>query len=255
MTGLYLILFFLILNHIVFDFYLQPSSWVASKNRKKIKAKSLYLHALLHGIGPILIFYFIGKVEFTTCLIYCAIIMVTHLFIDIIKLYLPSNVLTYIGDQLLHLIVIVLVVFIMGHFSVESIYNTAINLIKLKYIILLISYSLVLKPVSIVISEMLKPWAGSVRSANTNGTLDSAGEKIGYFERFLVLTFILSNQFSAIGFLLAAKSVFRFGDLKNDEDKKMTEYVMLGTLISFTNVIIIGLITSFLLGYVGKIKL
>lgn len=59
------------------------------------------------------------------------------------------------------------------------------------------------------------------------------------------ITFILLNQFAAIGFLLAAKSIFRFGELQNDQDKKLTEYVMLGTLISFSISIFIGLATSY----------
>jgi hypothetical protein len=37
----------------------------------------------------------------------------------------------------------------------------------------------------------------------------------------------------AVGFLLAAKSVFRFGDLKDDHDRMRTEYVLIGTLLSF----------------------
>ena len=74
--------------------------------------------------------------------------------------------------------------------------------------------------------------------------MQAAGQNIGYLERVLVLTFILLNQFAAIGFLLAAKSVFRFGDLRQSEDKKLTEYVMLGTLTSFALTIAVGLLVS-----------
>ena len=59
-----------------------------------------------------------------------------------------------------------------------------------------------------------------------------------------VFTFILLNQLPAIGFLLAAKSVFRFGDLRQSDDKKLTEYVMLGTLSSFAITIAVGLAVS-----------
>jgi Flp pilus assembly pilin Flp len=63
----------------------------------------------------------------------------------------------------------------------------------------------------------------------------------------LILTFILIKQFEAIGFLLAAKSVFRFGDLKDESDRKRTEYILVGTLISFTITIGLGLVIGFLL--------
>jgi hypothetical protein len=61
----------------------------------------------------------------------------------------------------------------------------------------------------------------------------NAGLYIGMLERLFVFTFIILNHWEGIGFLLAAKSVFRFGDLSNANDRKLTEYVLIGTLISF----------------------
>ena len=43
-----------------------------------------------------------------------------------------------------------------------------------------------------------------------------------------------------IGFLLAAKSIFRFGELSKAQEIKTTEYVLIGTLASFTIAILIG---------------
>jgi hypothetical protein len=45
-----------------------------------------------------------------------------------------------------------------------------------------------------------------------------------------------------IGFLLAAKSVFRFGDLTRAKNRKLTEYILIGTLLSFLIAIATGLI-------------
>jgi hypothetical protein len=56
----------------------------------------------------------------------------------------------------------------------------------------------------------------------------------------LIVIFVTTNQFSAIGFLIAAKSVFRFGEAKEGGNKK-AEYFLLGTLVSFTLAIIVGL--------------
>ena len=41
-------------------------------------------------------------------------------------------------------------------------------------------------------------------------SLQNAGEWIGMLERTLVLLFIVIGHWEAVGFLLAAKSVFRF---------------------------------------------
>jgi len=67
------------------------------------------------------------------------------------------------------------------------------------------------------------------------------GKYIGILERSFVFGFILLDQWSAIGFLLTAKSVFRFGDLSKDKNWQLTEYVLLGTLLSFGIAIIIAL--------------
>jgi len=56
---------------------------------------------------------------------------------------------------------------------------------------------------------------------------------------------MLTGHFEAIGFLLAAKSIFRFGDLKEAKDRKLTEYVLIGTLLSFGLALLTGLLVQF----------
>jgi hypothetical protein len=56
----------------------------------------------------------------------------------------------------------------------------------------------------------------------------------------------LAGQFAAIGFLIAAKSIFRFNDTREDGNKK-AEYFLLGTLISFILAIVIGLLIKHLI--------
>ena len=51
---------------------------------------------------------------------------------------------------------------------------------------------------------------------------------------------MLVGCMEGIEFLLAAKSVFRFGELAKAKEVKITEYVLIGTLSSFTIAILIG---------------
>jgi hypothetical protein len=53
---------------------------------------------------------------------------------------------------------------------------------------------------------------------------------------------MLVGCMEGIGFLLAAKSIFRFGELTKPREVKITEYVMIGTLSSFTIAILLGTI-------------
>jgi hypothetical protein len=71
-------------------------------------------------------------------------------------------------------------------------------------------------------------------------TLIDAGLLIGIMERLMIAFFIQIDFLEGIGFLLAAKSIFRFGDLTNAKNTKFTEYVLVGTLASFLIAIIIG---------------
>jgi uncharacterized membrane protein YidH (DUF202 family) len=53
------------------------------------------------------------------------------------------------------------------------------------------------------------------------------------------LTFIIT----ALGFLMAAKSILRFTD-KDEMTQKKTEYVLVGTLMSFASAAIVGVIIA-----------
>ena len=53
-----------------------------------------------------------------------------------------------------------------------------------------------------------------------------------------------------VGFLIAAKSVFRFGDLSKAKDRKLTEYILIGTLLSFGLAILFGLCYEYVLGLI-----
>ena len=58
----------------------------------------------------------------------------------------------------------------------------------------------------------------------------------------MVYTLVLLNQFSAIGFLIAAKSIFRFPEISNSLDRQRVEYILIGTLFSFAVAIFSGLL-------------
>ncbi len=76
----------------------------------------------------------------------------------------------------------------------------------------------------------------------TNG-----GLVIGYLERLLIFVFVLTNQFAGIGFLVAAKSIFRFGEFKESANRMEAEYIIIGTFSSFLYAILISRIAAALM--------
>ena len=72
----------------------------------------------------------------------------------------------------------------------------------------------------------------------------NAGKYIGILERLLVFVFILVDHWEGVGFMIAAKSVFRFSDLAEAKQRKLTEYVLIGTLLSFGIAVLTGILVK-----------
>jgi hypothetical protein len=73
--------------------------------------------------------------------------------------------------------------------------------------------------------------------------LSGGGRWIGLAERALLFLFVIFGMEIAIGFLIAAKSILRFGEIRNRVQRMEAEYVIIGTLISFAWGILGGWLT------------
>ncbi len=223
----------ILLAHLVGDFILQPESWVSDKNIRKIRSPKLFMHTGIHAILLALVlgfnpFFWKG---FT-------LIIVSHLVIDATKAWLtgkrPGTHLFFI-DQAAHLLIIVIAV---------SFYEPlAINfggLLSGTSLLLATAIVFVTFAAAVVIKIIIAPWNPD-KADDRDNSLSRAGRFIGILERLFVFVFVVTGHWQAIGFLLAAKSVFRFGDLKESKDRKLTEYILIGTLLSFGTAILTGL--------------
>ena len=65
----------------------------------------------------------------------------------------------------------------------------------------------------------------------------NAGALIGTIERWLILIFVCLQRYDALGLLIAAKSIIRFGDSQTNK----SEYVLAGTLLSLFIAVLTGL--------------
>lgn len=229
-----IILIKLILVHLLGDFVLQPKSWVKEKEKKKAKSLKLYLHFLIHGLLILLVFW---NLQYWLLALG---VMLIHGLIDIAKLYFQkknNKTSWFVIDQALHLISIFILWLVWTDTNLEiSLWLESTSLwIYVTALLFLTSVS------GILIQVLLTKWSTSINDGK-NQSLDNAGKYIGILERLFVFTFVILGRWEAIGFLLAAKSVFRFGDLKESKDRKLTEYILIGTLLSFGIAILIGIV-------------
>ncbi|MCX8532527.1 DUF3307 domain-containing protein [Chryseobacterium luquanense] len=224
----------LILAHLLGDFILQPNSWVADKENRKLKSSYLYIHVLIHIILS-LIFLWDLKLWWVAILV-----GISHFIIDTCKLTFQNNQNKkrwFFIDQILHVAVIGGVSLYFNEFNFEFLKDQ--NFLKT-----IMGALFLTTPASIFIKIILSSWTPVTEEENNVQTesLSSAGKYIGILERLLVFTFIVVNHWEGVGFMVAAKSVFRFSDLAQAKQRKLTEYVLIGTLLSFGIAVLTGIL-------------
>lgn len=232
----------LLLAHILTDFLLQPKSWIEHKRKFKGRSYILVVHSLLAGILTLIFLQDLG-------LWYLALIIsITHYLIDLWKINQNRDNLKYfVLDQFFH----ILVIFIIWLYLIRGFasFFPQIGLILDSPAVLAIggAYLIVIFPAGYLIGKATQRWQEEIEQIDQNSSLREAGRYIGIFERILVLTFILTHNFSAIGFLIAAKSILRFSDKTGSGARKQTEYVLIGTLMSFAITILLGLLINYII--------
>ncbi|PML85187.1 DUF3307 domain-containing protein [Vibrio breoganii] len=233
-----------LLIHIIFDFYLQSNQWVEAKKKYTYRSTELYFHSLLHGVGLLIPAVALG-IDWRSTAFLVATIAVSHFIIDLWKVRARNGdkFSYFIIDQTLHVSVLTVIAF---HMANGVTIDTLLQHEKFSDgVMVVFAYLLILKPTSIVIGCVLKKYPISSTSNDTsNSGLIAGGELIGYLERALILTFTLVGSYAAVGFVLAAKSIFRFGELNKSNDRSMTEYVLIGSLISVVITTLVGTLMS-----------
>ncbi|WP_317131304.1 hypothetical protein [Polaribacter sp. IC073] len=146
--------------------------------------------------------------------------------------------------MVLHILALFFVVAIYTdfNFSVDELFTD-------KNLALSIAVLLITNVSAIIIKVFITQWNPESKKENDD-SLAKAGRYIGILERLFVFIFVITNHWEAIGFLLAAKSVFRFGDLTSSKDRKLTEYILIGTLLSFGLAILIGILYSYVVHFI-----
>ena len=231
----------LLLAHIIGDFFLQPQKWVKDKEKKKLKSIWLYVHVAIHIA---LMFIVLWDLQYAGLILS---IGVFHFIIDALKLILQrkkNKRFLFFMDQLLHLVTI----FVLVYLFFDTIFDFAF-VSNAHFLLLIICVAFLTLPTSIIMKIIFSKWNIS-KLTQDNESLKDAGKYIGILERLLVFIFILVGHWEAVGFLITAKSVFRFGDLTASKERKLTEYILIGTLISFGIAIAISLLYLYLETYV-----
>lgn len=229
----------LLIAHLAGDFIFQKKSWITHRAAFKWRSGFLYANA---GIVALLSWVLSG---YYTVWMIPVLIFVVHACTDIAKSYAPDNAVVFSIDQALHLAATAMAAWLyLDCFGTEISFGWLFN--NLPVWTYIAAYLIVMWPMGIIIAILTRRWQAE---NETGDGLRDAGRYIGMLERILILTFIFMNQFSAIGFLIAAKSVMRFGDIRDSSNRKGAEYILIGTMISFATAIFTGILAQWLINF------
>ena len=222
----------LLLAHLIGDFLLQPTRWVVHKEANKVRSKYLYIHVLLHFVVNMTLLWDLQYWKLAL------IIAVSHYFIDLGKIYATPFIklrsIPFFIDQFLHLTVLFLVAYRSNWLKQITTFFQQLDW-PLVTAIVFVTF-----PAAIIMGKLLEAMGNKIELDHKS--LPNAGKYIGIIERLFVLMFIILGRWEAIGLLIGAKSVFRFNDLKESNNRKLTEYILIGTLMSFGLAVLTGII-------------
>lgn len=163
----------------------------------------------------------------------------------------------FLGDQAVHALTLVALVAFMGRVPFVSdvapdtgVWTAAFGTSYLRFLVLLSGLIVATTGVGYFFGHFLARFERELEP-DQRGGLSKGGYWIGVTERSLIFLFILVGEPAGIGFLAAAKSVFRIGELKDSKDRKLAEYILIGTLLSFAAAMVVGLATRAGLSAIG----
>ncbi len=243
------------IGHLLGDFYLQTDNL----SQKKDSLKYLLLHVVTYA----LCIYCVAILATGLWDVYiCPMIIIggLHFIIDYAKIKLAEKstvakrhkLLILMIDQAIHIIIL---------YFFEQMYLFQINSAWLatwtihlpesigKILSIVIAVLICGKPAAIIVAMIFEKIPQTIKKAEdcdgTDCSTESAkiGSWIGMLEREIILLLGLSNQYGAIGFVLAAKSLARHNQLNQ---QAFAEKYLVGTLLSALIALICVTICNFL---------
>lgn len=233
----------LLAAHLLGDFPFQPS-WMVRRKRNPLV---LLLHV---SLVTLLVALLLGKLYWPIL----AVTFASHLIIDGLKSLLPDRWQWFLLDQLAHLAVLVGLTVYYENAASTGWWATNLPSPGLPWyyagLSLIAGSIVVIQMGGILIGKFTAPFVDEIREYLTKQGeeyqkgLTGGGKIIGWLERTVALLLIIINQPTGIGFLIAAKSILRFGEIKERKDRMFAEYVLIGTLLSFTWALVFAILTK-----------
>lgn len=98
---------------------------------------------------------------------------------------------------------------------------------------------------AVVVGRWVEPFA--VHLGERRPGLARAGRMIGLLERAIIFVAMLLRVEALVGFVVAAKAILRFPEIREPGQRELAEYVLVGTLASVFWAVLMGVLTRWAL--------
>jgi len=205
------------LAHVLADFVFQ-TNWMAAQKRTP--------HALAAHAAVVLATAIAATGTLDLGLLWLTAI---HVAIDAIKARMKPRLATFLIDQAAHLATIAALAWWQPHLWANGLWA---DLPSLSALMRAVSGAiLATRAGGFAVGFLMAPFAANLPDKISAESLPGAGRVIGHLERRLIFALVLLGQPEGVGLLIAAKSILRFGAVR--DDRALSEYVIIGTLASF----------------------
>ncbi|HOX04469.1 MAG TPA: DUF3307 domain-containing protein [Candidatus Paceibacterota bacterium] len=222
--------------HLLADFVFQSDKDVEGKRRTTVQCKHALVVAALSCVLA-------GDWRAWSIPV---VIGLAHFLVDRAKLALSKNgLVVFAGDQVAHLIVIAAVSWQSPQvYPAHSVWAGTWGVAFDKALLLAAGLILTVRVGGVVVGMLVKPYLDDLTHGQKDEPLIAKGKEsqrglakggrvIGELERGLIFFLVMIGKPEAVAFLVAAKSIFRFGELKDRENRVEAEYITIGTMMSF----------------------
>ena len=225
--------------------------------RNKLNNPIVFLkHCLIYSAAILVAVIFYGTI--TQIVLFTMAISLSHFVIDAVKIRIQKKRFytekrefrRFVIDQFFHITILVVASFFIpprnfiGQFASEIYYAYFYTYLRANIFtvaVIITAYALCLQPSGVLIKKIFLR-LGYQNFDNEEENM--SGFLIGVLERICILTLAILSQFTAISFVIAAKSLAR---IKLLEDKDFAEKYLVGTLLSVVIALICGIAVQLLL--------
>jgi hypothetical protein len=216
----------LIATHAIADFFLQPGSLVRRKGRMGF----LFAHAAFHAVATYAVLQAWAFWQAP------AFVFLLHALIDFLKQRCgKDSAAVFVVDQAFHILSLICIAWLLSGLGLLRGFPG----VGYRPLVVFGGFVATVQGAGFLIGKFARHL--TERNQLELDGLRDGGMLIGQLERALIFLLIFIGEPAGIGFLVAAKSILRFEEAKK---QKLAEYVLIGTLLSFSLAIALAVTTK-----------